>query len=176
MSRRHICAAVVASAALLAGCGTGLHARTYQEIGREDGAATNLGGSSGVAIRNVHVEPATDGGNLASGTTAFVTGGLINNGTSDEALVGASSTAASSVLLLVDGSPVNQVTLPALGTAPTTWSLALTDLSTTLTPASYVTVTLDFRRAGQVTLQVPVQPGDTGLQDRTPDQNPHTVA
>ena len=173
MSRRSLSALVV-SAALLAGCGTGLHSRTYQEHGREDGASADLGGSTGVAVRDVHVAPPASGVHEA-GSTAFVTGALVNRGTSTDALIGASSDVAGSATLLVDGTPTTEVAIPAGGTAPTTWSIALSQLSTALPPAAYVPVTLEFQRAGRVTLQVPVYSGDNGLTTRETEQEPYEV-
>jgi copper(I)-binding protein len=176
VSRRSLSvSALVVSAALLAGCGTGLHSRTYRETGREDGATADLGGRTGVAIRGLHVSAPASGSAHQAGSTAFVTGGLINNGTSNDALVGASSDAAGAVVLLVDGTPTTQVAIPSLGTAPATWSLALTDLAGSLHAATYVPVTLEFQRAGRVTLQVPVYAGDNGLEDREAEQEPYEV-
>jgi copper(I)-binding protein len=174
VSRRRIATSLVAlaSAALLAGCGTGLEATTIKETGREDGASTDVGGLNGIAVRRLHVEPGLEEGH-AAGATAYVTGGLVNNSTSADALVGASSDAASSVTLVVDGTPTTQVALPAQGTAPGTWAVALNGLTEELAPASYIRVTLEFQRAGRVTLDVPVEAGDTGLKDREEAQDPY---
>lgn len=176
MSRRPVSAvALVVSALLLAGCGTGLNSRTYQENGREDGAVADLGGRTGIAVRHLHIAAPLAGSAHDLGSTAFVTGGLVNNGTSADALVGASSDVAGAVTLLVDGTPTADVAVPARGAAPTTWAVALSSLTRALPAASYVTVTLEFQRAGRVTLQVPVFPGDTGLEHREPAQDPHHV-
>ncbi|HUR13373.1 MAG TPA: copper chaperone PCu(A)C [Mycobacteriales bacterium] len=176
MSRRPVSAlalALLTSAALLTGCGTGLEARTYQEVGREDGAAASVGGRSGIAIRHLHVAPPSSGQVLEAGATALVVGGLVNNGPSADALVGAASDVAGAVTLLVDGSPTTEVALPAKGAAPQSWALALTGLNRGLPPATYVTVTLEFAHAGRVTLQVPVHAGDQGLDDREEAQDPY---
>ena len=172
MSRRPVVTALL-SAALLSACGTGLHARTYQEIGRQDGAAADLGGSTGIAVRHLHVTPPPSGSAHTAGGTAFVTGGLVNNGTSADALVSASSDVSGAVTLLVDGTPTTEVAIPRLGAAPSTWAIALSDLTRGVPAATYVSVTLEFQRAGRVTLQVPVQPGDNGLDSRTPEQDPY---
>ena len=172
MSRRPVIAALL-STALLSACGTGLQAKTYQEIGRQDGAVADLGGATGLSVRHLHVTPPPSGSAFDIGGTAFVTGGLVSNGGSADALVGASSDVAKAVTLLVDGTPTTEVAIPAHGTAPTTWSLALTDLSRPVHAATYVSVTLEFQRAGRVTLQVPVHAGDNGLQDREAEQDPY---
>lgn len=176
MSRRPVSAlALLASAALLTGCGTGLEARTYQEVGREDGAAVNVGGLNGLGVRQLHVEPPATGTQVDAGSTALVTGGLVNSGGSADALVGATSDVAGSVQLLVDGTPTTEVAIPAGGAAPQGWALALSGLSRALSPATYIQVTLEFRRAGRVTLQVPVYAADQGLDQRSPDQDPYSV-
>ena len=174
MSRRRIATSLVAltAAALLAGCGTGLEATTIKETGREDGASTDVGGLNGIAVRRLHVAAGLEAGHAAGGT-AYVTGGLINSSGSADALVGASSDVAGSVTLVVDGTPTTQVALPAQGVAPSGWAIALNGLTQDLAPASYVRVTLEFQRAGRVTLDVPVHAGDTGLKDREEAQDPY---
>ena len=82
---------------------------------------------------------------------------------------------AGAVTLLVDGTPTAEVAVPANGAAPTTWAVAFTDLRRPLAVTEYVPVTLEFQRAGRVTLQVPVFAGDNGLQDREPEQDPYHV-
>jgi hypothetical protein len=79
------------------------------------------------------------------------------------------------VTLLVDGTPTTEVAIPGQGAAPTSWSIALSDLTDELHAATYVPVTLEFARAGRVTLQVPVYPGDNGLEDREAEQEPYEV-
>ena len=177
MSRRSLTSvsALVLSAALLAACGTGQQSRTYRENGREDGAAATIGGRTGVAVRNLHVVAPISGSAHEVGSTAFVTGGLINNGASGDALVGASSSVAGAVTLLVDGTPTTEVAIPGNGTAPSTWTLALSDLTQGLHAATYVPLTLEFQRAGRVTIQVPVDAGDNGLGGREAEQEPYKV-
>jgi hypothetical protein len=174
VSRRPALAlAAMLSATLLSGCGVGLHNRTYQEHGREDGAVADLAGGSGLAIRNLHLVPPATGSILGLGSSAVVVGGLVNKGTQDDKLVGATSDVAGGVTLLLDGSPVTDVVVPALGAADQTWSLQLNGLTRSVAAAQYVGVTLEFARAGRVTLQVPLFAGQNGLADRTPEQNPY---
>lgn len=167
--------AALAGTALLAGCGTGLEAQTYQERGRADGANADVGGLTGIAVRRLHVEPSTSGPGYAAGETAVVTGGLANDGSAPDALVGAASDAAASVALQVGGRPVQEIALAPDGGAPTDWGIALTGLTRDLAPAQSVGVTLVFRKAGRITLQVPVYAGDTGQGSRTPEQDPYEV-
>lgn len=166
-------AAIALSAVLASGCGTGLHAVTYTEHGREDGATANLGGLTGIAIRNLHILPPTSGLVIPVGATAEVTGGLVNDGAEPDALIGASSDAAGSVQLTLAGTPTSSVPLPPQDAAIQDWTLVLSNLNRPLLAATYVNVTLDFQRAGRITLQVPVRPGDSGLASRTPEQNPY---
>ena len=172
MSRRPVIAALL-STALLSACGTGLQAKTYQEIGRQDGAAADLGGATGIAVRHLHVDPPAAGSAFEINGNASVTGGLVNNGGSADALVGASSDAARDATLLVDGTPTTEVAIPARGAAPTSWSVSLTGLTREVHAATYISVTLEFQRAGRVTLQVPVHAGDNGLEDREEAQDPY---
>ena len=175
MSRRPLSAlALLLGAALLAGCGTGLQSQTYRENGREDGTVADVGGDNGIAVRHLHITAPTAGSEHGVGGTAFLTGGLVNTGGSTDALVGVSSDVGT-VTLLVDGTPTTQVAIPANGAAPTTWAVALSNLKRVLPAASYVTVTLEFQRAGRVTLQVPVFAGDNGLTDRPAAQDPYHV-
>jgi copper(I)-binding protein len=175
VSRRTASAALVLGAVLLSGCGTGLHATTYKERGRMDAAETDIGGRTGLAVRNLQIGAPTSGDTIPTGGTAFVTGSIVNNGTSPDALVGAGSDVAGAATLLVSGSPTTEVALPAGGTAPGTWSIALTGLTRALTATALVPVTLEFRRAGRVTVQVPVAPAPGALEDRTPAQDPYHV-
>jgi copper(I)-binding protein len=174
MSRRPVSLiALLASAAVLTGCGTGLEAKTYQETGRQDGAFATIGGRSGVHVQRLQVAGPSVGSTFAAGETAFATGGLVNNGTTADALIGATSDVSPSVTLLVDGQPVQEIPLPAGGVAPAGWSLGLTNLSREVQVGTYVTIDLELRRAGKTSLRVPVEAGDNGLTNRTPEEDPY---
>lgn len=174
MSRRPATFAVVlASAALVSACGTGLHAVTYKELGRTDGASTDVGGRDGIAVRDLHVEPPTTGSTLDQGGTAVVTGGIASTGRTADTLLGASSDVAAGATLQVDGKPVTSIPVSPQAAVPAGWSILLTGLTRTVHAAEYVDVTLVFERGGRITLQVPVRAGDNGLSARTPEQDPH---
>jgi copper(I)-binding protein len=174
VSRRPATLAVVlASAALVSACGTGLHAVTYQEQGRTDGAATDVGGRDGIAVRDLHVEGPSTGSTLEQGGTALVTGGIASTGQTADTLVGASSDVAAGATLQVDGQTVSSIPVSPQSAVPAGWSVLLTGLTRTVHVAEYVEVTLVFERGGRVTLQVPVRAGDNGLSVRTPEQDPH---
>jgi copper(I)-binding protein len=173
VSRRPVTLAVVlASAALLSACGTGQQALTYRELGRLDGASTDVGGRNGVAVRDLHVEPPVTGRLLEQGSTATATGGLVNNGSQPDALLGASSDVAGSATLVVGGETVTSIPLAPMTAAPQNWSIQLAGLTTSVHVATYIDVTLVFERAGRVTVRVPVRAGDNGLSSRTPEQAP----
>ncbi|MGZ6825292.1 MAG: copper chaperone PCu(A)C [Mycobacteriales bacterium] len=170
MNRRLVTVSTVAlSAALLSACGTGLHAQTYKEVGRADGASTNL---QALQVRNLHIAPPDTAGGTITGT-ATVVGTLVNNGGTADALVSASTDAASSASLTDNGQPATQVAVPANGLAPGTWAITLTGLTQPLRPGSYITMTLVFDKAGRTTLQVPVRAGDNGVSGRDQLQDPY---
>lgn len=165
--------AALAAAAVATGCGTGLEAKTYKETGRQDGGFATIGGRTGIHVQRLLVSGPAVGSSFAAGETAFATGGLVNNGPTADALIGASSDVSAAVTLLVDGQPVQEVPLPAGGVAPTGWSLGLTSLSRELRVGTYVTIDLEFQRAGKTSLRVPVEAGDNGLTSRTPEEDPY---
>jgi len=166
--------ALAVSAGLLAGCGTGLEARTYQESGREDGAVADVGGRTGIAIRHLHVEGPAKGSTLDAGSTAVVLGAFVNNGPVADALVSATSEVAGSSQLLLDGKPVTAIPVPAFGSAGTTWSIRLIDLKGTLHVGQYVGIHLSFAKAGRVSLRLPLHAGDNGLDTREVSQDPYS--
>ncbi|MGB8650942.1 MAG: copper chaperone PCu(A)C [Mycobacteriales bacterium] len=171
MSRRPVTvAAVVLSAVVLSGCGTGLHAQTYRETGRSDSAVAEVGS---IAVRGLHVEPSTTGNTLAVGDDAVVTGVLVNNGTEDDSLTGAATDAASSIAIQQGGVTATSVKVPAGSTSGTDWSLKLSGLTKELQAGEYLSITLVFDKAGRTTLQVPIRAGDNGLSSRTPEQDPY---
>jgi copper(I)-binding protein len=175
VSRRPLAlVAPLACAAVLAGCGTGLEPKTYQETGRQDGAFATVGGRQGVHVQRLMVSGPVIGSTFAAGETAVATGGLVNNSKEDDALVGATSDVSPAVTLLVDGQPVQQVPIPAGGVAPAGWSLGLTSLSRELHVGTYITISLELQRAGKITLRVPVEAGDNGLTGRTPEEDPYS--
>lgn len=172
MSRRPVTVLAAALSALaLAGCGTGLQAQTYKESGRQDSARTEQGA---IAVRNVYLEAPASGDVLAQGSTAVLHGTFINTGTSDDALVGATSDAATSVQLQLAGQPVTSIPLKAGQPASSDATVLLQGLTRDVHVGEYVTVSLSFQDAGRTQqVQVPLRTGDSGLQDRTPAQDPY---
>jgi copper(I)-binding protein len=176
VSRRLVnVAALVVGAALLSACGTGLGAKTYTESGRSDSGDATLGD---IAIRNVHVdEPAAAASNVvAAGGEATVSGVLVNSGTEDDALVGASSPAATSTRLKEGSADAADVPVLAKRTSTTTWTIVLSGVTEQLRAGQFISVTLNFKNAGHTTIQVPVRAADNGLDTRPEAQDPYESA
>lgn len=171
MSRR-AAAALVLSAAVLSGCGVGLHAQTYKETGRSDGTSVDL---DSLVIRNLHIEAPASGSTIPAGSDAVLTGSLVNHGQQADTLTSVTSDAATTVSLTetsASAAPTGQVAIPA-GGAATEWKATLSGLTKDLRAGEYVSVTLSFTNGGQSTLKVPVQTGDAGLENREVDQEPY---
>lgn len=167
-------AALLSSALLLAGCGTGLQATTYtKERSPRDFDDRSI---ADLEVRNLGITPPSTGIAFHVGDSAVLTGTVVNTGDTDDALVGVESDIAGSVSLLVEG-PGNaanpEVPIPAGGDAGS-WAARLTGLTKDLHVGQYVTVTLVFAHAGRLTdLQVPIRIGDTGLSSREEAQDPY---
>jgi len=166
-------AVALLSAVVLTACGTGLNATTYKETGRMDGASANVGGLKGIAVRHLHVAPPPQGSVLEVGGTALVLAGLSNGGTEDDALVSASTTAATDTALTVAGREVPEVPVVAGQTAPSGFAIRLDGLVEELHVGESIEITLVFREAGRVTLAAALLPGDNGLEDREEAQDPY---
>jgi len=163
---RLVPAALLSSALLLSGCGTGLHATTYtKERAPRDFANASL---ADLEVRNLGIAAPSEGDTLTAGQTAVLTGSVVNRGDKDDTLVGIESTAAGASSLYLDGKAVSEVTVPAGGDA-STWSALLTGLRNDVRVGSYVEVTLVFRSAGRLEgVKVPVR--------NQPEQDPYKSA
>lgn len=144
-------AAVAAAALLLAGCGTGQDAQTYQEKAVADATNASVGA---IAVRNLAVEGPDQGTLLRQGTDAPMTITLVNEGGQDDALVSATTPAARSVQVV---GPTPDLPVPRLSTADARYSLLLQDLTRDLPTGTYISMTLTFQRNGTKDLLVPVQ-------------------
>lgn len=141
----------VAGALLLAGCGTGLHAQTYEEKASLDSSNEAIGE---LAVRNLAVSAPRTGTMIPQGTDAPMTITVVNEGGQSDTLVSARAPdVASGVDVLGGGS----LEVPALGTTGTRYSLVLRDLVRPLDTGTYVSITLSFQRNGEKTMLVPVQ-------------------
>lgn len=170
MSRRPVTAVLAACllSASLTACGTGLEAQNYKPRTPHDSTSATV---DKLAIRNLAVQPGAEGV-LDAGGTALITGVIVNSGTEDDALLSATTDAASSAVLQAGGTS-ESVALPARGSSGTSWAIALEGLSTALLPGAYIDVTLEFEKASRTTVRVPVRTGDAGLGDREVAEDPY---
>lgn len=141
----------LAAALLLAGCGSGQRAQTYQE--KAVAEATNDAVGS-IAVRNIAVLGPPTGIVLQEGADAPMSVTFVNEGAEDDVLVSATTPAAASVDVL---GPTDQVEVPRLNAAAPGYRLVLRDLTRDLQTGSYIDMTLTFERNGTRTMLVPVQ-------------------
>jgi copper(I)-binding protein len=137
----------------IAGCEAGNGAPTLEFHAASAGAQTVV---NGIRITNVFVLGAPSGASLPAGSSASLFLSLFNDGTTADTLVSATAAGASSVTL--DGAPValpSETPVNLTGPQP---SAVLNNLSAPLASGGYIPVTLQFKNAGPVTLQVPVEP------------------
>jgi copper(I)-binding protein len=137
----------------IAGCEAGNGAPTLEFHAASAGAQTIV---NGIRITNVFVLGAPSGATLPAGSSASLFMSLFNDGANADTLVSATAEGASGVTL--DGGTVALPSeIPVNLTGPTP-SAVLTNLSKPLAAGGYVKVVLQFKNAGPVTLQVPVEP------------------
>jgi copper(I)-binding protein len=173
VSRRSATAAALLAVGLLSGCGTGLEAQTYHP--RTPGDSTHATAGD-LELRALAIEPLQEGQSFDVGGQAVVTGVFVNKGDVDDELVDATTEAAASVVLQSENDD-DTVRIPAGGRSANDWVLVLDNLSAPLRPGQYVTVTLEFDKAGRTTVSVPVRAGDGsaegGLESREIEQDPY---
>jgi copper(I)-binding protein len=137
----------------IAGCEAGNGAPTLEFHAASAGAQTIV---NGIRITNVFVLGAPSGATLPAGSSASLFMSLFNDGANADSLVSASAAGASGVALEGGTVPLPSE-IPVNLTGPTP-SAVLTNLSKPLAAGGYVKLTLQFKNAGPVTLQVPVEP------------------
>jgi copper(I)-binding protein len=156
--RRAAIAGVAALVPVLAGCEAGNNAPTDQWHQPTPGASATLdsGPSGQIAIRNVFVLGASGNRSLPAGSTAGLYLALVNTGAPDQLVSVSAPGTAESVRLPGNGVRL-QVDEPVMLTGPAP-GVVLDGLTRSLNGGQYVRVTMDFRKAGKVTLTVPVMP------------------
>jgi copper(I)-binding protein len=138
----------------VAGCEAGLNAPTLEFHSASAGASANF---NGISITNAFVLGPAQGATLPTGSSASVFLGVYNSESSDDQLVSASSPKASSVTI-EGGSVTIHATASAdlAGPKPT---IVLKGLTAPLAGnGETIPVELDFAHAGEVTLNMPVEP------------------
>lgn len=153
----------------LTACGAGFEAQTYQERSASDSTNAAVGP---IAVRNVAVVP-DDEGVVEAGADADAILTLVNVGGEDDRLVGATTEAASSVDLEVDGDEVSAIDVPRMGTTGSTAGLVLRDVGEELRSGEVIEITLRFERAGEVTVEAPIQTTGEYDEDREKSANFH---
>ncbi|HEX6451141.1 MAG TPA: copper chaperone PCu(A)C [Trebonia sp.] len=137
----------------IAGCEAGLNAPTLEFHAAAGGTYTNF---NDISISNAFVLGGPAGVSVPTGENASLFVGLYNNGSTDDKLVGVSSSAASHVTIKGGGAAI-----PASGAADLTGpepAVVLKSLTQPLSSGENIPVTFDFAHAGAVTLNVPVEP------------------
>lgn len=157
MSRRTTLAAAVLAPLLVAGCGSGQDAQTYQE--RTLGDATNSSVGA-LALRNIAVLPPPTEGVWEEGSDVPVSVAVINAGSEPDRLVEVTSDVTDDVQVLQTGVFVDALEVPPLGPAEG-YSLLLRDVTRDLVPGRLVTVTFRFEANGEVEVLVPVSVTNT---------------
>jgi copper(I)-binding protein len=138
----------------IAGCEAGNDAPTLEFHAASAGAQTVL---NGIQVSNVFVLGAPSGSTLSAGASASLFMSLFNGDASSDTLLSVSAPGSAASVTLDGGS----VALPASAAVNLTGpepSVVLKSLSKPLAAGGYIKVTLDFAHAGDVTLQVPVEP------------------
>ena len=141
--------------ALLAGCGSGIEPETYKARQLADAVNASVGQ---IALGNVYLNPTQDGSPHPPGSDVDGVIALINNGQEEDRLVSVRSDAASSVVMLEGTQEVSSPVIPP-GKASAVTGFALKGTTRPLAPASYVTLTLQFEKAGTQDVRVPVSTG-----------------
>jgi copper(I)-binding protein len=137
----------------IAGCEAGNGAPTLEFHAASAGTQTIV---NGIRITNVFVLGAPSGATLPAGSSASLFMSLFNDGANADTLVSATAAGASGVTL--DGGTVPLPSETPVNLTGPTPSAVLTNLSKPLASGGYVKVILQFKNAGPVKLQVPVEP------------------
>lgn len=161
--------------AALGGCAAGQRAQTANEYSVVDGTSTDVGS---MGLRNAGLSAPTGPAGYAKGGSATLSMTVVNNGGSPDTLVSVSTPNAARATI---SAPTPTAASPATGTAATgisvpaygavtvgtgtgTAKVTLGGLKDRLVPGQLVSVTMNFRVAGQVIMQLPVKlvAGQTG--------------
>jgi copper(I)-binding protein len=138
----------------ISGCEAGNGAPTLEFHAASAGTQTIV---NGIRITNVFVLGAPSGSTLPAGSSASLFLSLFNDGHTADSLEGATAADTAASVTLAGGTVALPSETPVNLTGPQP-SAVLKNLSKPLSSGGYVTVTLQFKNAGPVTLQVPVEP------------------
>jgi copper(I)-binding protein len=152
MTRRLMAGAIVALIPVLAGCEAGLNAPTSNFHPAANGAYHTQGD---VTINNAFVLGGPLNQSLPAGSDAGLFLAIYSTGGDQLQSVSAPGYAAS--VKLVDG-PVNIPASTSVNLFSPSPEIVLTDLSKALPAGGTIDLTLTFAKAGQIPIDVPVQP------------------
>lgn len=139
----------------IAGCEAGQNAPTLQFHPASAGQQAEF---NGIKITNAFVLGAPTGSTVPSGSSASLFVSLYNGRDTSDTLVSATAPAAAGSISLSGGTvslPANSAPVNLTGPEP---QVVLEDLTKPLRGGMTIPVTFNFQHAGQVTLQVPVEP------------------
>ncbi len=170
-------AAAIAVTAALAGCGAGQRAQTANEYSVVDGATANLGP---LGIRDAGITSPPTAVGYAAGSSVTLSMTVANSGEGADTLVSVSTPSAASAKVLGPAS-APALTVPAngaivVGATGGTARITLTGLKYRLVPGQLVSVTMNFKVAGQITVPLPVQLVLNQTGGETVDVGPTTRA
>jgi copper(I)-binding protein len=139
----------------IAGCEAGQDAPTLEFHAASAGAQTVF---HGIKITDAFVLGAPTGSTVPSGSSASMFVSLYNGGDRSDTLLSATAPGAAGNISLSGGTvplPVNSAPVDLTGPEP---QVVLENLTKPLSGGTFIPVTFNFQHAGQVTLQVPVEP------------------
>jgi copper(I)-binding protein len=155
-ARRAVIGAVALLVPALAGCEAGLNAPTQDFHPASNGAYAKT--PDNITINNLFVLGGPSGSPIPAGGSAGVFLALANKGTATDSLVGVSAPGVATSVKL-DRSVSLAPGASALLTGPVP-EVVLNGLTRPLAGGQQITLKLEFARAGQVTVPVPVEPHD----------------
>jgi hypothetical protein len=161
---------IVAAAALVpavAGCEAGNNAPTLHWHYPTDGAGTEV---QGISIRNVFVLGGTGNGDLSAGQSAGLFFALANTGRPDRLLSVQAPGTANSVTIPGGGIGLTSSKLVLLGGPQP--EATLNGLTRNVPGGSVLTLIMNFKKAGSVTLRVPVIPQTDAYATFSPAPSP----
>jgi hypothetical protein len=164
LPRRLLIVAAVALVPAVAGCEAGDNAPTLEWHQTTTGTSRVV---DGISIANVFVLGAPGNGRLAAGQSAGLFFGLVNDNTTSDRLLSVQAPGTATAVTIPGGGFNVPPGKPILLAGPRPRAL-LTGLTRSLTGGSVLTIIMNFRTAGSVTLRVPVIPNSTAYATFSP--------
>jgi copper(I)-binding protein len=168
VARRTLIGALALLLPAIAGCEAGYNAPTLEFHPANAGTNVTI---NGIEISNAFVLGAPAGVPAPSGSNAGMFMSLYNTGAGDDHLTSASAPGSASSVQLSGGtvSVPGQTLVDLSGPEP---SVVLSNLTRPLAGGDFVAVTLDFSRAGTVTIEVPVEADSDYYSTYSPPPSP----